>query len=379
MRKSPSLFIVSLFHCFIVPGGTDVAITIDVLVVDDSPLMRRIITNLLESDPGIRVVSTATDGQEAIEKVKTLRPDVVTLDIEMPRMNGLQALQQIMQRTPTPIVMLSGVKEAGAAVRALELGAVEFVAKPSGTISIDLYKVRDELVAKVKLATLVKLDLAAATKTGPLIPLATSSRPVSGRSRMLVIGASTGGPRALGHLLRRLPADLPAGVLIVQHMPASFTASFAQRLNQRSPLHVEEAQDGQEIRIGSAYVAPGGIHMAVEKERGRAIIRLQDTPPVNSVRPSADVTMISVARLSGPCSMGVVLTGMGSDGAEGLAQIKAAGGLTLAQDKESSAIFGMPKAAIERGVVDGVLPLSKIPRAIVTALAERCDTGKETP
>ena len=347
-------------------------VTIDVLVVDDSPLMRRIITNLLESDPCIRVVSTAADGQEAIRKVETLRPDVVTLDIEMPRMNGLQALEQIMQRTPTPIVMLSGAKEAGAAVRALELGAVEFVAKPSGTISIDLYKVRDELIAKVKLATLVKLDLAAATKTGPLVPLSPSLGGMKERGAwMLAIGASTGGPRALGHLLRRLPADLPASVLIVQHMPASFTASFAQRLNQRSPLHVQEAKDGQEVTTGSAYVAPGGIHMAVEEKHGRPIICLQDTPPVNSVRPSADVTMISVARLSGPCSMGVVLTGMGSDGAEGLAQIKAAGGLTLAQDKESSAIFGMPKAAIERGVVDGVLPLSKIPRAIVTAVQER--------
>ena len=352
-------------------------VTIDVLVVDDSPLMRRIITSLLESDPGICVVATAADGLEAVEKVRAVWPDVVTLDIDMPRMDGLTALRQIMQHTPTPVVMLSGVKEAAAAVRSLELGAVEFVAKPSGTVSIDLYKVRDELVAKVKLATLVKLNRASEIKTGPLVPLSTSPRrspPMGvkeGRAWMLAIGASTGGPRALGKLLRRLPANLPAGVLIVQHMPASFTASFAQRLNQRSPLHVEEARDGQEVRVGSAYVAPGGIHMVVEEERGRAIIRLQDSPPVNSVRPSADMTMTSVARLNGPRSMGVVLTGMGSDGAEGLAQIKAAGGLTLAQDKESSTIFGMPRAAIERGVVDGVLPLSKIPRAIVTALEEK--------
>jgi len=346
------------------------SVTIDVLVVDDSPLMRRIITSLLESDPCIRVISTASDGQEAVEKVRTVRPDVVTLDIEMPRMDGLQALQQIMQRTPTPVVMLSGVKEAAAAVRALELGAVEFVPKPSGNISVDLYKTGDELISKVKLATLVKLDRALESKTGPLAPLSPPLGRMRGRPWMLAVGASTGGPRALGYLLRRLPADLPAAVLIVQHMPANFTNSFAQRLNQRSPLHVAEAQDGQEIRVGSAYVAPGGIHMAVEKERGRPIIRLQDTEPVNSVRPSADVMMISVARLNGSCSMGVVLTGMGSDGAEGLAQIKAAGGLTLAQDKESSTIFGMPRAAIERGVVDGVLSLSKMPRAIVTAMQE---------
>ena len=356
------------------------AVTIDVLVVDDSPLMRRIITSLLESDPRIRVVSTAADGYEAIEKVEAIRPDVVTLDIEMPRLNGLEALRQIMQRTPTPVVMLSGVKNATAAVRALELGAIEFVAKPSGTISIDLYKVRDELVNKVKLATLVNLDRVM-TKTGPLVPLATvprrsppSSPPLGGKEGgawMLAIGASTGGPQALNKLLRRLPADLPARVLIVQHMPAGFTASFAKRLDQRSPLHVEEARDGQEVTTGSAYVAPGGIHMLVTGERCQPTIRLQNTPKVNSVRPSADVLMASVARLSGPCSMGVVLTGMGSDGAEGLAQIKAAGGLTLAQDRESSTIFGMPKAAIERGVVDGVLSLSKMPRAIVTAVQER--------
>ena len=348
-------------------------VAIDVLVVDDSPLMRRIITRLLESDPRIRVVSTAGDGYEAIEKVEAIRPDVVTLDIEMPRMDGLEALRQIMQRAPTPVVMLSGVKEASAAVQALELGAVEFVAKPSGTISIDLYKVRDELIGKVKLATLVNLDRVVA-RTGPITPPPPLSPPMGGMKGgawMLAVGASTGGPRALDQVLRRLPAGLPAGVLIVQHMPAGFTASFAQRLNQRSPLHVEEARDGQEVTTGSAYVAPGGVHMVVTGERGRPTICLQDTPKVNSVRPSADVLMGSVARLNGACSMGIVLTGMGSDGAEGLAQIKAAGGLTLAQDKESSVIFGMPKAAIERGVVDGVLSLSKIPRAIVTAMQER--------
>ncbi len=350
-------------------------VTIDVLVVDDSPLMRRIITSLLESDPRIRVVSTAADGYEAVEKVESIRPDVVTLDIEMPRMDGLEALQRIMQCAPTPVVMLSGVKEAAAAVRALELGAVEFVAKPSGTVSIDLYKVRDELISKVKLATLVNLDRVVATKTGPLVPFPPSFSPLGGKERgrpwMLAIGASTGGPRALHKLLSRLPADLPASVLVVQHMPAGFTASFAKRLDRHSPLHVEEARDGQAVMTGAAYVAPGGIHMAVAEGHGRPVICLQDTPPVNSVRPSADVLMASVARVSGPRCMGVVLTGMGADGAEGLAQIKAAGGLTLAQDKETSVIFGMPKAAIERGVVDGVLALSKIPRAIVTAMEER--------
>ncbi|MBU0511033.1 MAG: chemotaxis response regulator protein-glutamate methylesterase [Chloroflexi bacterium] len=343
-------------------------VTIDILVVDDSPLMQRLITHLLESDPGLRVVATAADGYEAIQKVEALRPDVVTMDIEMPRMNGLDALQQIMQHTPTPVVMLSGVKDGDAAVRALELGAVEFVSKPSGTISIDVYKVRDELINKVKLATLVNLDRVM-FDTGPVaLPTTTPFPPATGYRWVLAIGASTGGPKAVGSLLSRLPADLPASVLIVQHMPAGFTASFAQRLDQRSPLHVVEAKDGQEMMTGAAYVAPGGIHTVVVKERGRPRLHLQDTPPVNSVRPSADVMMASAARLNGFRCIGVLLTGMGSDGADGMTQIKAAGGITLAQDKESSTIFGMPKAAIARGVVDRVLPLSEMPRAIVEAI-----------
>jgi two-component system chemotaxis response regulator CheB len=285
-------------------------------------------------------------------------------------MNGLEALERIMQRAPTPVVMLSGVGEATAAVRALELGAVEFVAKPSGTVSIDLYKVRDELISKVKLATLVNLDrVAAQAGLESLTPPAVlPGPPASKHSWMVAVGASTGGPRALNYILRCLPADLPASVLIVQHMPASFTASFAQRLHQHSALHVEEASDGQKVTTGSAYVAPGGIHMVVEKKRGQPIIRLEDTPPVHSVRPSADVLMESVARLSGAHSIGVLLTGMGTDGADGLARIKKAGGITLAQDKGSCTIFGMPRAAIERHVVDRVLPLSEMPHAVTEAM-----------
>jgi len=352
------------------------AATVDVLVVDDSPVMQRLVTHLLESDPRIRVVSTASDGQEAIEMVEAIRPDVVTLDIDMPRLDGLAALQQIMQRTPTPVVMLSGVKEAAAAVRALELGAVEFVAKPSGTVSIDLYKVRDELIGKVMLATMVNVNRAVA-RARPLPPRPVAlRRPAQGDAWLIAIGASTGGPRALDYVLRALPASLPAGILIVQHMPASFTASFAQRLDRHSPLHVEEARDGQRVAAGSAYVAPGGIHMVVVDQQGQPTIRLEDSPPVNSVRPSADVLMASVARLSGDHGIGIVLSGMGADGTEGLAQIKAAGGLTLAQDRETSTIFGMPKVAIERGAANRALPLSEIPAAIIEAM-QRAHAGRK--
>ncbi len=343
-------------------------VTIDILVVDDSPLMRRLITHLLESDPGLRVVATAADGYEAIQKVEAIRPDVVTLDIDMPRMNGLDALQQIMKRAPTPVIMFSGVKDGAAVVRALELGAIEFVSKPSGTISIDVYKVREELINKIKLATMVNLDRVMSDIGLVALPVTPPCSPAVECRWVLAIGASTGGPKAVGSLLRRLPADLPASVLIVQHMPAGFTASFAKRLNQCSPLHVVEAKDGQEMMIGSAYVAPGGVHTIVEKERGCPRFHLRDTPPVNSVRPSADVMMASAARLNGFCCVGVLLTGMGSDGADGMAQIKAAGGITLAQDQESSTIFGMPKAAIKRGVVDQILPLSEMPRVIVEVM-----------
>jgi len=233
--------------------------------------------------------------------------------------------------------------------------------------------VRDELLTKVKLATLVNLGRVV-TRGEPTTPLPSlPRRPTLDRPWMLAIGASTGGPRALDRILRALSADLPAIVLIVQHMPSGFTASLARRLDQHSPLHVEEGGDGQEVTTGSAYVAPGGFHMVVAEEKGRTVIRLLDTPSVNSVRPSADVLMESVARVNGSNSVGILLTGMGADGAEGLAQIKAAGGSTLAQDRESSTIFGMPKAAIKRGVVDEVLPLSEIPRAIVEAVGEEGD------
>lgn len=347
------------------------ALTVDVLVVDDSPLMQRITTRLLETDPRIRVVATAADGHEAVEKVLALRPDVVTLDIQMPRLDGLEALRQIMERMPTPVVMLSGVEDATAAIRALQLGAVEFVAKPSGTISIDLHKIRDELITKVKLATLVNLERAVAQRALADDPLPASRGLASTGHCMVAIAASTGGVQALERICRQLPANLPASLLVVQHMPATFTTSFAQRLDRHSPLRIVEAQDGEAVHLGTAYVAPGGRHLSIRTDGGRTTLHLLDTPPVNSVRPSADVLMNSVAKVAGSRCLGIVLTGMGRDGAEGLARIKQAGGATLAQDRESCVVFGMPKAAIEQGVVDRVVPLAQIPAALVEILEEK--------
>jgi two-component system chemotaxis response regulator CheB len=348
--------------------GDDKAVTINVLVADDSPLMQRIITKLLESEPGIRVVATADDGRQAIECVGRLSPDVVVMDIDMPNLDGLTALRHIMLQRPTPVVMVSGVSDASAALRALELGAIDFVAKPSGPISIDLYEVRDELIAKVKSASLANpAPTKAEAIRAPLLPALQSP---SGHISLVAIAASTGGPQTLGEILRQLPPGLPAAILVVQHMPAGFTATFAERLDRNSSVSVREARDGETIRSGVAYIAPGGVHMVVVKDGRGPVLRMEETPPVNAVRPSADVLMSSVAHVAGRSSVGVVLTGMGRDGSDGLAQIKRAGGATIAQDEETSIIFGMPGSAIDQGVVDRVLPLFEIPAALVDAVRQ---------
>ena len=342
--------------------------SLDVLVVDDSQLMQRLITTLLEKDESIRVVATASDGWEALEKVKQLAPDVVTLDIEMPKLDGLSALRLIMEQRPTPVVVLSGVDKADIALQALELGAVEFVAKPSGTISIDLYKIQHELVTKVKLATLINLDRALSRSA--TVPPPPVEKLAITRSWLVIIGASTGGPRAITKLIRALPGNLPAAVLIVQHMALGFTASFAKRLDGYSGLHVQEAVEGQLVSPGEVYLAPGGKHLLVREEKPNLYLQVDDSPTLNGVRPAVDKLLFSVAELKGYQSIGVILTGMGHDGARGLAALHKVGGHTIAQDQASSTIFGMPKAAIECGAVEQVLPLEEIPAAITALLKE---------
>lgn len=368
---------------------------LQVMVVDDSALMRRLISDLLESDHGIEVVGTARDGQEAVEKVAALRPDVITLDVEMPGVNGLEALSQIMRQFSTPVVMLTGLSDADVALEAMERGAVEFVIKPSGTISVDLYKVREELIRKVRLARLANLRKltwlsAPASVVPPPVPATGST---TSEQCAVIIAASTGGPRAVEHVLEALPGGLPATVLVVQHMPAGFTHSFAQRLDQRTALRVQEAEEGDRVTAGHAFVAPGGYHLRVRpgsrnsgsvlsSSKGSvlnsskgSIIRLDDSAPVGGLRPAADITMIDVAEVYGIGSVGVVLTGMGSDGARGVQQIKAAGGVVIAQDQETSVVYGMPRAAASTGVVDQVLPLSDIPAAIVRAVTRRLESA----
>lgn len=344
-----------------------------VLVVDDSKLMRRLIRDTLTSDQNIEVIGEAPDGPTAIQMIHKLRPDVVTLDVEMPGMTGLEVLGYVMSEIPTPTIILTGLSDPGLAVRALALGAVDFVRKPSGTISVDMYKVREELIQKVKAAPLANLrqlrEQAEAAATAPEIkvPPPAAAAAVEATPRWaVVVGASTGGPPALERLLGRLSPDPPAGLLVVQHMPAGFTRSLAQRLNERSALRVVEAAEGTPFLAGWAYIAPGGHHLVLRpgETPGSIVMHLDDSPPRGTLRPAADVTMAAVARLYGPRTLGVLLTGIGNDGTEGFRAIRQAGGRTIAQDRQTSLIYGMPRAVAEQGLADEIVPLDQIAAAI---------------
>lgn len=342
-----------------------------VLVVDDSALMRQIIRELIVESGEFDVIGTARNGQEALERVHALNPDIVTLDIEMPELDGLQALGYIMSETPRPVIMLSAadtVDGRDATVRALELGAVDFVRKPSGAISLDLPVIAERLRDALRAAREANpraLGMPAPRREPPKrSSLRVGQRPL----RAVAIAASTGGPRALTVVLPALPRTLDAAVFVVQHMPAGFTRSLAHRLDHMGPLPVHEAEEGQPVEAGHVYLAPGGRHMRVAG--GDApVIRLDDTPPLWGVRPSADPLFESVARLFGAHAVGVVLTGMGRDAADGLKAIRAAGGRSIVQDRETSTIYGMPQAALQLAGADRVAPLGGVAPAVVECLA----------
>ncbi|HEY2895863.1 MAG TPA: chemotaxis response regulator protein-glutamate methylesterase [Gemmatimonadaceae bacterium] len=338
------------------------------LVVDDSAFMRKLVTELIEGSSEFRVIGTARHGLDALQKVQTLHPDIVTLDIEMPELDGLGALERIMRESPRPVVMLTAASGAGdeMALRALERGAVEFVRKPSGPISLDLATIRDELLTALRAAAQVNLS----SVRGSALESSRADTSVAGGLNatrcVIAIAASTGGPRALAELVPALPARLDASVLIVQHMPPGFTSTLAERLDGLSALAVSEAVHGETIESGRVYIAPGGRHMRLQSVGQARVIMLDDSPPVWGVRPSADPLFRSVAESAGAAAIGVVLTGMGRDGAAGLRAIRDAGGAGIAQDRESSIIYGMPQAAYAAGGATTVLPLAEIAPALAT-------------
>jgi two-component system chemotaxis response regulator CheB len=340
-----------------------------VLVVDDSALMRKLIPTILERDPSIEVVGTAMDGAFALKKIEELRPDVVTLDLEMPRMDGMETLRMIMRSAPLPVVMVSTHSKEGAyaTFKALALGAIDFVAKPKEASSGHLDTIATELIEKIKVAK----RAAGGRITAPVIadriqPVKKNARVAAPPHRIIAIGISTGGPNALQFVLSQIPAEFSGSLLIVQHMPEGFTEMFARRLDECCALEVQEAKSGDLLFAGRALICPGNRHMMVRRMPRGDMVVLSDSAPVNGHRPSVDVLFHSVSQEFGPMAVGVLMTGMGEDGAEGLGAIKAAGGVTLAQSEDTCVVPGMPRAAIVKGYVNRIVPLDAIGNVLIT-------------
>lgn len=327
-----------------------------VLVVDDSALMRKLIPQMLATDTSIEVVGTAMDGSFCLKKIEELKPNVVTLDLEMPGMNGIEALKEIMRREPLPVIVFSSHSTEGATVtmKALGLGAFDFVTKPKDA-SAHMAETSKELIAKIKAAADCKLKPRMLAGLPPKLQKA--SAPKGAPSKIVAIGVSTGGPQALEYLLTTLPPDFPGAIVVVQHMPDGFTDMFARRLDELSPLRVKEAQSGDLLQAGHVLICPGSRHMKVKRLPMGDIVVLADEPRVNGHRPSVDVLLRSVAEEFHVQAIGVLMTGMGDDGAEGLGEIKKHGGMTIAQSEDSCVVYGMPKAAIERGYAIRVVGL----------------------
>jgi len=363
---------------------------IKVLIVDDSALVRQLLSEIFAADPGLEVVGTAQDAYMAREKIKRFNPDVLTLDVEMPKMDGIQFLRNLMRLRPMPVVMCSSLTERGADVTldALALGAVDFVTKPKVDLAYRLEDYAQDIIAKVKAAsrarvrTLAPGDAAAATaaphaikiveklSADAVLPRSAQPRHFRTTDQIVAIGASTGGTEAIREVLVRLPPDAP-GIVITQHIPKAFSGPFAARMNSCSPLTVCEARDGQQILPGHVFIAPGDLHLLVVRDGAQYRCRLNDGPPVQRHKPSVDVLFRSVAQNAGPNAIGVMLTGMGRDGAEGMKEMRDAGAACIAQDEATSVVWGMPGAAYEAGAAETLHPLHSIAGKIVQLVAER--------
>jgi two-component system chemotaxis response regulator CheB len=342
---------------------------VKVFIVEDSILMQKVIADILSSDFDIEVIGATKYGQEALEKIPQLKPDIVTLDVNLPDINGLVVLERLMKDCPSRVVMLSAYTQKGAetAMRALELGALDFIPKPSGEVSLDLYNFKSEITAKIK-------ALAQADVKSPFIAknFYRERQPI-GADKVVAIAASTGGPKAIMDIMSNIPADCGANFLIVQHMPKGFTKIFADRVGWYSAIKVKEAQEGDALLKNTCYIAKSGRHMLVDKDihdPRRYYLRLDDTALVNFVKPAADMTMLSLAEVFSGKMIAVVLTGIGKDGMEGARKIKEKGGRVIAQDEASCVVYGMPKAVVTAGLADSVLPINDIPAKIMEYLHE---------
>lgn len=353
---------------------------IKVLIVDDSALVRKLLTEMLSSSADIEVVGVAQDPYIARDKIKELKPDVLTLDVEMPRMDGLTFLKNLMRLHPMPVVMVSSLTEQGADVtlRALEAGAIDFVTKPKIDLAEGLVGYQDELIEKIKTAAMVSKtallmrasSLGTATKqSADAVLEKIVTKHYRTTDRLIAIGASTGGTEAIKDVLITMPPDSP-GIVIAQHIPEAFSEPFAKRMDSLCAINVRHAEDNEQILPGHAYVAPGNAHLMVVRDGAKYRCQLNDGPPVNRHRPAVDVLFRSVAQNAGPNAIGAILTGMGDDGANGLYEMHEAGAKTIAQDEKTSVVWGMPGEAVKRGGVDFILPLNRVCKKIVELVQE---------
>lgn len=349
---------------------------VKILIVDDSAFMRNALSNMLSSDPEIKIVGTARDGLEAVEKVDSLKPDIVTMDVEMPRMDGITALKHIMERNPVPVIMVSSITTDGAKVTldALDLGAVDFIPKNLSELSVNIMKIKEVLIDRIKHIAkkgIIKKRARPLETSKPLeMPRSMPVRTTGERRIGIVsIGTSTGGPKALQEIIPKLPKDFPAPIVIAQHMPPNFTGPFAERLNQLSQLTVKEAEEGESLKPGVALVAPGGGHMRVTRRRGiDTVVSISENKEEFIYRPSVDALMLSVSEYYPGRALGVILTGMGHDGLNGLIALKRTGGRVFAQSEETCVVYGMPKAVVDAGIADKILSLEEIAGEIINSV-----------